>query len=102
MDTSTPNGRLIFGIFASIAEFERELIRERVRSGIANAKATGKTLGRPRRIVDSARIGSLRAQGHGWKAIARQMGLGVSTVLRAAEMAGLKGSVNIAAAAAKC
>ena len=33
VDTSTPNGRLVFGIFASIAEFERELIRERVRSG---------------------------------------------------------------------
>ena len=33
-DTSTPNGRLVFGIFASIAEFERELIRGRVRSGI--------------------------------------------------------------------
>ena len=37
VDTSTPNGRLIFGIFASIAEFERELIRERVRSGAFSA-----------------------------------------------------------------
>jgi DNA invertase Pin-like site-specific DNA recombinase len=36
VDTSTPNGRLIFGIFASIAEFERELIRDRVRSGLAH------------------------------------------------------------------
>ena len=40
-DTSTPNGRLIFGIFASIAEFERELIRDRVRSGMAAAKPSG-------------------------------------------------------------
>src|SRR3989441_1266944 len=48
VDTSTPNGRLVFGIFASIAEFERELIRDRVRSGIASARAKGKHLGRPR------------------------------------------------------
>ena len=45
VDTSTPNGRLVFGIFASIAEFERELIRDRVRSGIAAARAKGKRLG---------------------------------------------------------
>src|SRR3974390_600914 len=48
VDTSTPNGRLVFGIFASIAEFERELIRDRVKSGLRNARAKGKSLGRPR------------------------------------------------------
>src|SRR5437899_5378194 len=51
VDTSTPNGRLIFGIFASIAEFERELIRDRVRSGLAAAKAKGKRIGRPKVAV---------------------------------------------------
>jgi len=44
---ATPNGRLVFGIFASIAEFERELIRDRVRSGIASARAKGRRIGRP-------------------------------------------------------
>jgi DNA invertase Pin-like site-specific DNA recombinase len=66
VDTSTPNGRLVFGIFASIAEFERELIRERVRSGIAVDRAQGKRIGRPRRDVDTARVAELRSQGWSW------------------------------------
>jgi DNA invertase Pin-like site-specific DNA recombinase len=63
VDTSTPNGRLVFGIFASIAEFERELIRDRVRSGLAAARAKGKRIGRPRVPVDALRIVFLRHRG---------------------------------------
>ena len=82
VDTSTPNGRLVFGIFASIAEFERELIRDRVRSGIAAAKARGKLLGRPKVTVDASRVAVLRAQGRSWRAIAGEMGIGLGTVYR--------------------
>ena len=85
VDTSTPNGRLVFGIFASVAEFERELIRDRVRSGLAAARAKGKKLGRPRVTVDELRITELRAQGRGWKSIAAELGVGVGTILRAAK-----------------
>ncbi|HET7216361.1 MAG TPA: recombinase family protein [Terriglobia bacterium] len=87
VDTSTPNGRLIFGIFATIAEFERELIRDRVRSGIAAARAKGKRLGRPHVVVDTPRIANLRAQGLSWASIARDMGIGEGTVRRAAQKA---------------
>jgi DNA invertase Pin-like site-specific DNA recombinase len=83
VDTSTPNGRLVFGIFASIAEFERELIRDRVKSGIAAAKSKGKRLGRPRVSVDTARIASLRASGRSWPQIAAELGLSVGTVYQA-------------------
>jgi DNA invertase Pin-like site-specific DNA recombinase len=79
VDTSTPNGRLVFGIFASIAEFERELIRERVRSGVAAARARGKQIGRPRRQIDISQITTLRAQGCSWREIARQLGVGLGT-----------------------
>src|SRR5258707_11380654 len=63
VDTSTPNGRLVFGIFASIAEFERQLIRDRVKSGIAAARSKGKHLGRPSITVDRPKIAALRAEG---------------------------------------
>src|ERR1700690_2019595 len=79
VDTSTPNGRLIFGIFASIAEFERELIRDRVRSGLRNAKAKGKTLGRPRVVVDAAKIAGLRASGLSWRDVSKELGVSVRT-----------------------
>jgi DNA invertase Pin-like site-specific DNA recombinase len=79
IDTTTPNGRLVFGIFASIAEFERELIRDRVRSGLAAARARGKRLGRPKRQVDVERVAALRAGGLSWRDVGRELGLGVAT-----------------------
>ena len=83
VDTSTPNGRLVFGIFASIAEFERELIRDRVRSGLAAAKAKGKRIGRPKVAVDVLRIASLRRQGRSWAEITRETGVTKGTAQRA-------------------
>ena len=47
IDTGTPSGKLVFHVISSVAEFERDIIRERVRAGLANARRKGKRLGRP-------------------------------------------------------
>ena len=99
VDTSTPDGRLVFGISASIAEFERELIREQVRSGIAAAKARGKRLGRPSSTVDASRIALLRAQGHSWAKIGEELGVGEGTVRRAAQKSAKNPPVQAAVSA---
>lgn len=84
-DTSTPNGRLVFGIFASIAEFERQLIIARTKSGMQAARNRGKHIGRPRVEVNAAQIRSLRAQGVSWESIAAQTGISRATCQRAAD-----------------
>jgi DNA invertase Pin-like site-specific DNA recombinase len=85
LDTSTPAGKMVFTVLGAVAELERSLIAERVRAGLRNARAKGKTLGRPRKIVDAAKIGRLRAQGVSWRKIARQMGCSAKTCRRAGQ-----------------
>jgi DNA invertase Pin-like site-specific DNA recombinase len=84
LDLTTPAGRLMFQVIGAMAEFERSLIVERVRAGMRNARARGKRIGRPKVIVDRARIASLRAQGASWATICRQTGLSKGTAQRAA------------------
>ena len=87
VDTTTAQGKLLFTIFAAIAEFERELTRERVKSGLANARAKGVHLGRPEspaRIVGNIeRIRELRACGQSWDTIARVVGVSATSARRA-------------------
>ena len=80
LDLSTPSGRLMFQIIGAMAEFERSLIQERVRAGLRNAKLKGKTLGRPRRIVDGDQMVRLREQGASFREIARAVGASPGTV----------------------
>ena len=81
MDTSTASGRMMFSVFGALAEYERELIRERVLAGQARAKAAGVKFGRPRTITENTKqaIRLMRDQGVGIRKIARTLGIGVST-----------------------
>ena len=80
IDTATPAGRMVFTVLGAVAELERSLIVERVKAGLRNAKAKGKSLGRPRMIVDGARIGRLRSQGRTVREIASELGYSRSLV----------------------
>ena len=74
LDLSTPSGRLQSHIISAMAEFEKALIVGRVRAGVAHARAKGKTLGRPRTILDAAKVAEMRAKGSSWSQIARELG----------------------------
>src|SRR5215469_13736330 len=86
LDTSTPSGRAMFQMLGVFAEFERAMIRERVMAGLARARADGKQLGR--RTVEQSHARkvklalALRSKGLGIRRIAREVGLGVGTVIR--------------------
>lgn len=83
IDTTTPAGKALFQMMGVFAEFERAMIQERVKSGLARARAEGTTLGRPRVTSDTeAAIRKARGAGTGIGKIARQLGIGVSVVQR--------------------
>jgi DNA invertase Pin-like site-specific DNA recombinase len=62
IDTTTPQGRLVFNIFASLAEFERDLIRERTQAGLTAARARGRTGGRPPGLSRQAEAAAMAAE----------------------------------------
>ena len=80
IDTTTPNGRLVFGLFAALAEFERELIVERTNAGLAAARARGRMGGRPRK-VDVATLKMAAAAMSDPKSVAAEVAkrLGITT-----------------------
>jgi DNA invertase Pin-like site-specific DNA recombinase len=80
IDTSTPVGAMVFTILGAVGQMERELIRERIRAGVRNARAKGKRLGRPKVAVNAAAVASLRAAGRSYRAVATELGVSVGTV----------------------
>ncbi len=85
IDTSTSGGRLIFHIFASLAEFERNIIRERTRAGLESAKARGRTGGRPSKMseedIEVAKT-LLKNPDITAKEVAKRMGVSFATLYR--------------------
>ena len=83
VDTTTPSGQLLFHVVSAVAQFERDLIAERVRAGIAHARAIGKRIGRPRAPIDAEEVRRQRAEGASLRQIAKRLDVPVSRVRRA-------------------
>lgn len=82
-DLSTPTGRMIYQILGALSEWEREQIRERVRSGLQAARAKGKKLGRPhKKDVDVNQFKTLISEGLTINAVAKKMGLATTSAYR--------------------
>ncbi len=73
IDTTTSAGKALFGMLAVFAEFERDLIRERVIAGVQRAKALGKRLGRPRAPVGREQVLALREAGLSYRTIGQRL-----------------------------
>ncbi len=83
IDTGTPIGRVLFSIIGAMAQFERDLIQERVLAGLDRVKKQGKILGPPRKIFDHERVRRLHAEGKSLREIAKGMRVGKDTVRKA-------------------
>lgn len=112
IDTTTVTGRLVFGIFATLAEFERDLIHERTMAGLAAARARGRSGGRPRIMTKQklkAAMAMMADRDNAARDVAVQLGMSVSTLYayvdaegrpreRASELLGKRGAQSKVAA----
>lgn len=86
IDTGSPLGQAMFTIVSAIAQLERDIIRERVKSGVRNAKLKGKRLGRPQ-VTDAAKVNALRSQGLSFRQIAKELGISPASAFNAMKSA---------------
>ncbi len=84
IDTTTSAGRAMFGMLAVFAEFERDLIRERVSAGVRRAQAAGKRIGRPRAQVSGEQVLALRKVGLSYRAIGHRLRISAGLAYRRA------------------
>lgn len=80
VDTTTATGRLLFTIIAAFAEFERRVLIERTKAGMAQARREGKEIGRPKRIMDKEAIQEALATEGSWRKASAKLGIPVTTM----------------------
>lgn len=82
LDTSSPLGEAMFTIIGAMAQLERDIIRERVKAGVARARSRGKRLGRPRKVFHRDQLEKLRAEGLSFRQIGKRLGISPALALR--------------------
>jgi DNA invertase Pin-like site-specific DNA recombinase len=82
-DTTTPSGRLLLHLVSAMAEFEKAILVERTKAGLAAARRRGARIGRPRARLDLDRARELRAGGRSLRDTAKELGVGAATLQRA-------------------
>jgi DNA invertase Pin-like site-specific DNA recombinase len=85
LDFSTASGKLFYTLISAFAEFEKNVIGERVRAGLRNARSKGTRLGRPQVTADALRIATLRSQGASWPTISDTLAISTRTARRAVQ-----------------
>lgn len=86
-DQRNPTSRLLLNMLAAFAEFERDLIQERTKAGIAQARRQGKHCGRPKLVFDRGRAQKMRAAGASWREIGKKLNVAPSTIRLALQTA---------------
>lgn len=82
IDTSTPSGQLMYTMISAFAQFERSIIQERVKAGLAKARSKGKKLGRPKALIDEAKVSELREQGLSIREVAERLNVNRGVICR--------------------
>ena len=85
LDFSTASGKLFYTLISAFAEFEKNVIGERVRAGLRNARSKGTRLGRPQVTADASKIATLRSQGASWRTISDTLAISTRTARRAVQ-----------------
>ncbi len=81
-DTSSPVGEAMFAVIGAMGQLERDIIRERIKAGVALARTRGKQLGRPRKVFHRDQVEQLRSEGLSFRKIGKQLGISPALALR--------------------
>ncbi len=81
LDTSSPMGEAMFAIIGAMAQLERDITRERVKAGVARARAKGRQLGRPRKVFHRDKVEQLRSEGLSFRQIGKRLGISPALAL---------------------